>query len=50
MTKGKQWELQTHDSLISRRLLQFLHMNETEMVMMTVENVMVGMTVERQMV
>jgi hypothetical protein len=50
MTKGKQGKLQTHDSLISRRLLQFLRMNRTEMVVMTVENVMVGMTVERPMV
>jgi hypothetical protein len=45
MTKGKQVDLQTHDSLIGRHLLQFLHMSETEMVVMTVERMMVGMTV-----
>jgi hypothetical protein len=43
-------ELQTHGSLIGRRLSQFLHMNGTEMVVMTVESMMVGLTVERPMV
>jgi hypothetical protein len=50
MTKGKQVNSQTHDSLIGHRLLQFLHMSETETVVMTVESMMVGMTVERLMV
>jgi hypothetical protein len=45
MTKGKQGELQTHGSLISHHLLQFLRMSETEMVMMTEERMMVGLTV-----
>jgi hypothetical protein len=38
-------DLQTHDSLIGHRLLQFLHMSETEMVVMTEERLMVKMTV-----
>jgi hypothetical protein len=45
MTKGKQVDLQTHDSLIGRLLLPFLHMSGTEMVVMTEERLMVGMTV-----
>jgi hypothetical protein len=45
MTKGKRVDPQTHGSLIGRRLLQFLHMSETEMVVMTEESMMVGMTV-----
>jgi hypothetical protein len=45
MTKGKQVDLQTRDSLIGRRLLPFLHMSGTEMVVMTQERLMAGMTV-----
>jgi hypothetical protein len=45
MMKGKQVDLQTRDSLIGRRLLPFLHMSGTEMVVMTEERLMVGMTV-----
>jgi hypothetical protein len=45
MTKGKQADSQTHGSLIGCHLLQFLHMSETEMVVMTEERMMVGMTV-----
>jgi hypothetical protein len=45
MTKGKQADLQTHGSLIGRHLLQFLHMSETEIVVMTEERMMVEMTV-----
>jgi hypothetical protein len=45
MTKGKQVDLQTRDSLIGRRLLPFLHMSGTEMVVMTQERLMVGITV-----
>jgi hypothetical protein len=45
MTKGKRVDLQTHDSLIGRRLLPFLHMSGTEMVVMTGERLMVRMTV-----
>jgi hypothetical protein len=45
MTKGKRVDLQTHDSLIGRRLLPFLHMSGTETVMMTQERLMVEMTV-----
>jgi hypothetical protein len=43
--KGKQVDLQTHDSLIGHHLLQFLRMSETETVVMTEERLMVGMTV-----
>jgi hypothetical protein len=43
--EGKRGELQTHGSPISRHLLQFLHMSETETVVMTEEKMMVGMTV-----
>jgi hypothetical protein len=50
MMKGKREELQTPDSLISRRLSRFLHMSGTETVVMTVTSVMVGLTVERPMV
>jgi hypothetical protein len=50
MTKGKREELQTHGSLIGCRLSQFLHMSETETVVMTMESMMVGVTVERSMV
>jgi hypothetical protein len=50
MTKGKQEELQTHGSLIGHCLSRFLHMSETEMVVMTMESMMVGLTVERSMV
>jgi hypothetical protein len=50
MTKGKREELQTHGSLIGRRLSRFLHISGIEMVVMTVESMMVGMTVERSMV
>jgi hypothetical protein len=50
MTKGKREELQTPDSLISCRLSRFLHMSGTEMVVMTVMSMMVGLTVERPMV
>jgi hypothetical protein len=45
MTKGKRVDFQTHDNLIGRRLLPFLHMSGTEMVVMTEERLMVGMTV-----
>jgi hypothetical protein len=45
MTKGKRVDLQTHDSLIGRCLLPFLHISGTEMVVMTQERLMVGMTV-----
>jgi hypothetical protein len=45
MMKGKRVDLQTHDSLIGRRLLLFLHMSGTETVVMTEERLMVGMTV-----
>jgi hypothetical protein len=37
MTKGKRVDLQTHGSPIGRHLSQFLHMSETETVVMTVE-------------
>jgi hypothetical protein len=43
--KGKRVDLQTHGSLISCHLLRFLHMSETETVVMTEERMMVGMTV-----
>jgi hypothetical protein len=45
MTKGEQVDLQTHGSPLGHHLLQFLHMSETETVVMTVEKMMVGMTV-----
>jgi hypothetical protein len=45
MMKGKRGELQTHDSPIGHHLLQFLHMSETETVVMTEERMMVGLTV-----
>jgi hypothetical protein len=45
MTKGKRVDLQTHDSLIGRRLLLFLHMSGIKTVVMTEERLMVGMTV-----
>jgi hypothetical protein len=45
MTKGKRVNLQTRDSLIGRRLLPFLYMSGAEMVVMTQERLMVGMTV-----
>jgi hypothetical protein len=45
MTEGKRVDLQTHDSPIGHCLLQFLRMSETEMVVMTEERLMVGMTV-----
>jgi hypothetical protein len=45
MTKWKQGDSQTHDSPIGCRLLQFLHISETEMVVMTEESMMVGLTV-----
>jgi hypothetical protein len=45
MMKGKRVDLQTHDSLIGRCLLPFLHMSGTKMVVMTEERLMVGMTV-----
>jgi hypothetical protein len=45
MTEGKQADSQTHGSLIGRRLLRFLHMSETETVVMTEKSMMVGMTV-----
>jgi hypothetical protein len=35
----------SHGSLKGRHLSQFLHMSETEMVVMTEERMMVGMTV-----
>jgi hypothetical protein len=50
MMKGKREELQTHDSLIGRRLSQFLHKSGAETVVMTVMSMMVGLTVERPMV
>jgi hypothetical protein len=50
MTKGKREELQTHGSLTSRCLSQFLHMSGTETIVMTVMSMMVGLTVERPMV
>jgi hypothetical protein len=43
--KRERADSQTHDSPIGRRLLQFLHMSETETVVMTEESMMVGMTV-----
>jgi hypothetical protein len=43
--KGKQVDLQTHGSPIGCHLLWFLHMGETEMVVMTEERMMVGMAV-----
>jgi hypothetical protein len=43
--KGKQVDLQTHGRMIGHHLLRFLHMSETEMVVMTEERMMVGMTV-----
>jgi hypothetical protein len=46
MMKGKREELQTCGSLIGRRLSQFLHMSGTETVVMTVESMMVGLTVD----
>jgi hypothetical protein len=45
MTKGKRVDFQTHGSLIGCHLLQFLHMSETEMVVMTEKRIMVRMTV-----
>jgi hypothetical protein len=45
MTKGKRVDPQTHGSPIGHHLLRFLHMSETEMVVMTEESMMVGMTV-----
>jgi hypothetical protein len=45
MTKGKRVDLQTRDSLIGCRLLLFLHRSGTKTVVMTVERLMVGMTV-----
>jgi hypothetical protein len=45
MTKGKRADLQTHGSPIGCHLLRFLHMSETEMVVMTEERIMVVMTV-----
>jgi hypothetical protein len=45
MTKGKRVDLQTRDSLIDRCLLPFLHMSGTEMVVMTEERLMVGVTI-----
>jgi hypothetical protein len=45
MTKGKQVDPQTHGSPIGRHLLRFLHMSETETVVMTGKRMMVGMTV-----
>jgi hypothetical protein len=45
MMKGKRVDLQTCDSLIDRYLLPFLHMSGTEMVVMTQERLMVGITV-----
>jgi hypothetical protein len=45
MTKGKRVNLQTRDSLIGRRLLPFLYMSGAEMVVMTQERLIVGMTV-----
>jgi hypothetical protein len=45
MMKGKQADLQTHGRTIGHHLLQFLHMSETETVVMTEERMMVGMTV-----
>jgi hypothetical protein len=45
MMKEKQADPQTHGSPIGRHLLQFLHMSKTEMVVMTEERMMVGMTV-----
>jgi hypothetical protein len=50
MMKGKREELQTHGSLIGHCLSQFLHMSGTETIVMTVESMMVGLTVERPMV
>jgi hypothetical protein len=44
MTKGKQVDLQTRDSLIGCCLLLFLHMSGTEMVVMTQERLMVEIT------
>jgi hypothetical protein len=38
-------DLQTHGSPIGHHLLWFLHMSETEMVVMTEERMMVRMTV-----
>jgi hypothetical protein len=43
--KEKQVDLQTRDSLIGHRSLPFRHMSGTEMVVMTEERLMVGMTV-----
>jgi hypothetical protein len=45
MTKGKRVDSQTHGSPIGRRLLRFLHMSGTKTVVMTEENMMVGITV-----
>jgi hypothetical protein len=45
ITKGKWVDLQTHGKIIGHHLLQFLHMSGTEMVVMTKERRMVGMTV-----
>jgi hypothetical protein len=43
--KGEQADFQTHGRMIGHHLLQFLHMSGTEMVVMTEERMMVGMTV-----
>jgi hypothetical protein len=43
--KGKRVDPQTQGSLIGRCLLRFLHMSETETVVMTEESMMVGMKV-----
>jgi hypothetical protein len=45
MTKGKQVDLQTHGKMTGHCLLRFLYKSGTEMVVMTEENRMVGMTV-----
>jgi hypothetical protein len=42
-------DLQTHGSPIGRRLLQFLHMSETEMVVMTAERMMVNVMNNRSL-
>jgi hypothetical protein len=43
--KGKRADSQTHGSPIGHYLLWSLHMSGTEMVVMTEESMMVGMTV-----
>jgi hypothetical protein len=43
--KGKRADLQTHGNPIGCHLLHFLHMSETETVVMTEERIMIGMTV-----